>query len=48
MTGKLVTYKDECYETQGKSLTFFRSVGRIVVDGNESRTQTKGGQGCKK
>jgi hypothetical protein len=38
---------EECRETQGRTLTFFKSTDRIVVDGNEeSRTQTKGGAKC--
>ncbi len=50
ITGKLVKINEECYgETVGRQLTFYRSVDRMIVDGNtERRTQTKGGQGCKK
>jgi hypothetical protein len=45
-----VRINEECYgETVGRQLTFYRSVDRMIVDGNmERRTQTKGGQGCKK
>lgn len=37
----------DCQETTGKTLTFFKSSDRVVVDGNEEiRTQTKGGGKC--
>ncbi len=50
VTGKLVKINEQCFgETQGRSLIFYRSVDRMIVDGNtERRTQTKGGQGCAK
>jgi len=39
-----VTIVEECRETTGKTLTFFRSIDRIIVDGNEEiRTFTKQG-----
>jgi LPS export ABC transporter protein LptC len=38
---------DECRETIGRTLTFFKSTDRIIVDGNEEiRTQTKSGGPC--
>ena len=38
---------EECRETTGKTLTFFKSTDRIIVDGNEEiRTQTKSGGGA--
>jgi lipopolysaccharide export system protein LptA len=38
---------DACRETSGKTLTFFKSTDRIIVDGNrEIRTQTKSGTAC--
>jgi lipopolysaccharide export system protein LptA len=38
---------DGCRETVGKTLTFFRTADRIIVDGNEEiRTQTKSGGPC--
>jgi hypothetical protein len=42
MTGKPVkTVDEECRETTGKTLTFWRSTDRIIVDGNEEiRTLT--------
>jgi len=47
MTGagtKPVRVVDQCRETTGKTLTFFKSTDRILVDGNEERrTQTKNG-----
>lgn len=37
----------DCRETLGKTLTFFRSVDTILVDGNQdSRTQSKSGGKC--
>jgi lipopolysaccharide transport protein LptA len=37
-----VTFRESCRETTGRTLTFFKSTERIVVDGNErSRTETK-------
>jgi LPS export ABC transporter protein LptC/lipopolysaccharide transport protein LptA len=47
MKGAPATAVEECRVTTGRTLTFFKSVDRIVVDGNEeSRTQTKGSQKC--
>ena len=44
MPGTPVTLEDEWGETTGKTLTFFRSTDRIIVDGNEQkRTETKRG-----
>jgi lipopolysaccharide export system protein LptA len=38
---------EECREMTGKTLTFFKSTDRIIVDGNEEiRTQTKSGGPC--
>lgn len=38
---------EECREMIGKTLTFFKSTDRIIVDGNEEiRTQTKSGGPC--
>jgi lipopolysaccharide export system protein LptA len=38
---------DICRETSGKTLTFFKTADRIIVDGNEEiRTQTKSGGPC--
>lgn len=38
---------DGCRETIGKTLTFFKTADRIIVDGNEEiRTQTKSGGPC--
>lgn len=46
--GMPVTIVDECgRETTGRTLTFYKSTDRIVVDGNEqTRTQTKGKSNC--
>ena len=48
MGGAPVKVVDACAsETTGKSLTFFRSADRIIVDGNEeTRTQTKSSGKC--
>jgi hypothetical protein len=37
-----VSIRESCSETTGRSLTFFKSSDRIIVDGNETRrTETK-------
>jgi lipopolysaccharide export system protein LptA len=42
-----VRVDDGCRATTGKTLTFFKSADRILVDGNEQiRTQTKSGASC--
>lgn len=42
-----VKVNDGCRESSGKTLTFFKSADRIIVDGNEEiRTQTKSGGPC--
>lgn len=47
MVGAPVRIVEECRETTGKTLTFFRSADRILVDGNEqTRTEVKGSGGC--
>jgi LPS export ABC transporter protein LptC len=47
MTGAPVKIVEECRETTGKTLTFFRSTDRIIVDGNEQkRTEWKGVSNC--
>ena len=41
---KPVRVVEACKETTGKTLTFFKSTDRIIVDGNEEiRTQTRNG-----
>jgi lipopolysaccharide export system protein LptA len=36
---------DECNESAGQTLTFFRSSDRVIIDGNEEvRTETRGGK----
>ncbi len=44
VTGSPVTILEECgRETIGRTLTFFKTADRIIVDGNEQiRTQTRG------
>jgi len=38
-------FVDECNESAGKTLTFFRSSDRVIIDGNEEvRTETRGGK----
>jgi lipopolysaccharide export system protein LptA len=45
ITGAPVKLVEECRESIGKTLTFFKSSDRVIVDGNqENRTQTKGGK----
>jgi LPS export ABC transporter protein LptC len=47
MTGSPVSITEECRETTGKTLTFYRSVDRVLVDGiEERRTQTLDGGAC--
>jgi hypothetical protein len=42
-----VTIVEECRETSGRTVTFFKSTERIIVDGNEEvRTQSKRGGPC--
>jgi lipopolysaccharide export system protein LptA len=41
---KSVKVIEACRETTGRTLTFFKSTDRIIVDGNdETRTQTRNG-----
>ena len=45
-SGAPVKVVERCNETIGKTLTFFKSTDRMIVDGNEEiRTQTKSGGG---
>ena len=47
MSGTPVRVEEECRETTGRILTFYRSTDRITADGNEvARTQTKSGVKC--
>ncbi len=47
VSGGRVRVLEECRETTGKTLTFFKSADRILVDGNEQiRTQTTRGGKC--
>jgi LPS export ABC transporter protein LptC/lipopolysaccharide transport protein LptA len=48
VSGTPVSVLDECgRETVARTLTFFRTTDRIIVDGNEQvRTQTKGKSNC--
>jgi len=42
-----VTIVEECRETTGRTVTFFRSSERVIVDGNEEiRTQSRRGGSC--
>jgi lipopolysaccharide export system protein LptA len=48
IVGAPVRFVDDCNESAGKTLTFFRASDRVIIDGNEEvRTQTRGGT-CKK
>ncbi len=47
MVGIPVTMLENCRETKGKILTFFKASDRILIDGNEQqRTESKGGGKC--
>ncbi|HXG89083.1 MAG TPA: LptA/OstA family protein [Vicinamibacterales bacterium] len=47
MTGTPVRLTQECQESTGRTLTFYRASNNVVVDGNEEiRVQTKGGSKC--
>jgi lipopolysaccharide export system protein LptA len=47
MNGNPVKIVEECQETTGRTLTFFKSIDTIIIDGNEAnRTQTKNGANC--
>jgi lipopolysaccharide export system protein LptA len=45
ITGAPARFIDECNESAGRTLTFFRSSDRVIIDGNEEvRTETRGGK----
>ena len=45
ITGSPGRFVDECNESAGKTLTFFKSSDRVIIDGNEEvRTETRGGK----
>ncbi len=45
ITGTPGRFVDECNESAGRTLTFFRSSDRVIIDGNEEvRTETRGGK----
>jgi lipopolysaccharide export system protein LptA len=47
MHGNPVKIVEECQETTGRTLTFFKSIDTITIDGNEAnRTQTRNGANC--
>jgi hypothetical protein len=47
LPGAPVKVIESCRETIGRTLTFFKSADRMIVDGNkEIRTQTKSGGPC--
>ena len=46
-TGAPVQFTEECRVTTGRTLTFFGTAGKLIVDGNQAtRTVTKGGGRC--
>jgi lipopolysaccharide export system protein LptA len=48
VTGAPVTTVDECgREWTGRTLTLFKATDRIVLDGGEMRTQTRGASTCR-
>jgi len=47
LTGSPVRFLQECRETTGQTLTFYKGSDRLSVDGNEeARTQSRGGGKC--
>ncbi|MEW6321762.1 MAG: LptA/OstA family protein [Acidobacteriota bacterium] len=47
LEGSPVRLVEACRETAGRTLTFFKSSARLIVDGNEeTRTESKGGGKC--
>jgi lipopolysaccharide export system protein LptA len=45
ITGEPGRFVDECNESAGKTLTFFKASDRVIIDGNEEvRTETRGGK----
>jgi lipopolysaccharide export system protein LptA len=45
ITGSPGRFVDECNDSSGKTLTFFKSSDRVIIDGNEEvRTETRGGK----
>ncbi len=44
LTGSPVRLLQECQESSGRTLTFYKASDRIQVDGAETRVQTKGGK----
>lgn len=47
LTGSPVRFTEECRVTTGRTLTFFGTAGKLIVDGNEAaRTVTTGGGRC--
>ena len=46
-TGAPVQFTEDCRITTGRTLTFFGTAGKLIVDGNQAtRTVTKGGGKC--
>ena len=46
-TGAPVQFTEECRVTTGRTLTFFGTAGKLIIDGNQAtRTVTKGGGPC--
>jgi len=46
-TGAPVQFTEDCRVTTGRTLTFFGTAGKLIVDGNQAtRTVTKGGGKC--
>ena len=47
MTGSPVRFTEDCRVTTGRTLTFFGTAGKLIVDGNEAaRTVSTGGGRC--
>lgn len=47
LTGRPVRIVEECRESTGRTLTFYKSTDRVLVDGQQvARTRTKSGSNC--
>ena len=48
LNGRPVRIVEECRESTGRTLTFYKSTDRVLVDGQQvARTRTKSGDNCR-